>query len=497
MTHPVAIRFSEADLDDLAARPGRIALVVAPGAGRSPAARRIERLTRGALGRALASEAWDKLAAGESMELAWPSGLACEALQLVKLARRAPVATARKAGAAIGRALSGADLLVLAENHPRAAEIAFGLALRAYRFDYRSEERAPFGAVEMMVAKPEAVAAEAAPHAALAEGIFFTRDLVNEPANILTTDDFAARLAAMQELGLDVQILEEEELAALGMRALLAVGQGSDSPSKVVVMRWTGLQPTEDENGEAIEVPPLALVGKGVCFDSGGISLKPGAGMEEMTMDMGGAAVVAGVMRTLALRNAPVNVVGLVGLVENMPDGRAQRPGDIVKSMKGDTIEVINTDAEGRMVLADVLWHAQQAFRPAAVIDLATLTGAIIVALGHENAGVFSNDDALAGDLLKAAAAEGEGAWRMPLAPAYDALITSRLADIKNTGGRHGGAITAAAFLKKFIAEGTPWCHIDIAGVALPPKETVLAPKGPTGWGVMALHRLIRDRFEA
>ncbi len=338
----------------------------------------------------------------------------------------------------------------------------------------------------MLVADPEAVARKARDGAAVAEGVFFTRDLVNEPANVLTTSDFAARLLAMGELGLEVEVLDEDRLAELGMRALLAVGQGSESPSKVVVMRWNG-------GGDE---PPLALVGKGVVFDTGGISIKPAAGMEEMTMDMGGAGVVAGVMRTLALRRARANVVGLVGLVENMPDGRAQRPGDIVRSMKGDTIEVINTDAEGRLVLADVLWYAQDRFNPAAVIDLATLTGAVIIALGHDHAGVFSNDDALADALLGAARTEGEGAWRLPLAPAYDELIKSRLADMKNTGGRPAGSITAAQFLQRFIRKDTPWAHIDIAGVALPPGETTLAPKGATGWGVMTLDRLVRDRFE-
>jgi len=496
MSHPVAIRFELTDPAELATRAGGIALIVPPEGVKGVAARRLDRLTRGALARALASEAWGKLKAGESLELGWPAGLACETLQLVKLARRVSQAEARKAGATVAKALGPKGVLLIAEAHPRAAEIAFGLALRAYRFDYHSAEKPGFGPVTMMVAKPEEVAAEAAPHAALAEGVFFTRDLVNEPANILTTDDFAARLAAMQELGLEVEILEEPDLEALGMRALLGVGQGSPSPSKVVVMQWTGCPGEEDSCGVVHAPAPLALVGKGVCFDTGGISIKPAAGMEEMTMDMGGAAVVAGVMRTLALRNAPVNVVGLVGLVENMPDGLAQRPGDIVRSMKGDTIEVVNTDAEGRLVLADVLWYAQERFQPAAVIDLATLTGAIIVALGHENAGVFTNDEDLSADLLKAAKAEGEGAWPMPLSPEYDPLIKSRLADIKNTGGRWGGAITAAAFLRKFVKDETPWCHIDIAGVALPPGETALAPKGATGWGVMTLDRLVRERFE-
>ena len=281
-------------------------------------------------------------------------------------------------------------------------------------------------------------------------------------------------------------MLDEPELAALGMRTLLAVGQGSTSPSKVVVMQWKG-------GGDAA---PLALVGKGVVFDTGGISIKPAAGMEEMTMDMGGAGVVAGVMKTLALRKAPANVVGLVGLVENMPDGKAQRPGDVVRSMKGDTVEVINTDAEGRLVLADVLWYAQDRFKPRAIVDLATLTGAIIIALGHEKAGVFANDDALAGAFLAAAEAEGEGAWRMPLAPAYDKALKSRIADIANVGGRPAGSVTAAQFLQRFVKEGTPWMHLDIAGVAYVSKDGELAPKGATGWGVRALDRLVRDRFE-
>ncbi len=497
MTDPVALRFSATDFEAFATREGRVALIVAPESGLGGAGRRLDRLSRGALSRALAAEGWARLEAGESLDIGFPAGLACEALVLLKLPRKATPEAARKAGAAVAKGLGAKGALLVAENHPRAADIAFGLALRAYRFDYQSAARPGFGPVEMMVARPEALAAEAGPQAALAEGVFFARDLVNEPANILTTDDFAARLAAMHELGLEVEILEEPQLAALGMRALLAVGQGSSSPSKVVVMRWQGISPEEDGCGVTREVAPLVLVGKGVCFDSGGLSIKPAAGMEEMTMDMGGAAVVAGVMRTLALRQARANVVGLVGLVENMPDGAAQRPGDVVRSMKGDTIEVVNTDAEGRMVLADVLWYAQSRFAPAAVIDLATLTGAIMVALGHEHAGVFSNDDKLLQGVLQAAAQEGEGAWPMPLTPAYEPLIKSRLADMKNSGGRWGGAITAAAFLKRFVQEGTAWCHIDIAGVTLPPGETPLAPKGATGWGVRTLDRLIRNRFEA
>ncbi len=488
MSHPVAIHFRETDLEALSATTGRIALFAEPGARLSAGARRLDRMMRGAIGRALASEAAAKLKPGESIELAWPAALAAEAVQIIRLPRRASVADARKAGAAVGRSLGASGALVLAEGHARAAEISLGLALRAYDFAPHKTDAAPQpGAVSFMVTDPEAVASAARPMAALAEGVFFTRDLVNEPANILTTDDFAARLAAMQELGLDVEILEEPDLAKLGMGALLGVGQGSESPSKVVVMRWQG--GTKDE-------PPFALVGKGVVFDTGGISIKPAAGMEEMTMDMGGAGVVAGVMRTLALRKAQANVVGVVGLVENMPDGRAQRPGDVVRSMKGDTIEVINTDAEGRLVLADVLWYTQERFAPVAMINLATLTGAIIVALGHENAGVFSNNDALANNFLRAAEAEGEGAWRMPMGAAYDAMLKSRVADMRNSVGRPAGSITAAQFLARFVKPETPWAHLDIAGVALLSTDSTLAPKGATGWGVMALDRLIRDQFE-
>ena len=488
MNQPVALTFTATDLDRLANAPGLVALLAEGDAPSSPAARRLDRLTRGMLTRALSSSDWARVKTGDSLTLAYPAGLAAEALMLVKLPRKATALEARKAGAAIGRALGNGGAHVLAETHPQAAEISFGLAMRAYDFTpHKSGEKRTLGPVALACARPEAVAAAAAPLAALSEGVFFTRDLVNEPANVLTTEDFAARLAAMHELGLEVEILEEADLKKLGMRALLGVGQGSESPSKVVVMQWKG-----GKAGEA----PLALVGKGVVFDTGGISIKPAGGMEEMTMDMGGAAVVAGVMRSLALRKARANVVGLVGLVENMPDGKAQRPGDVVRSMKGDTIEVVNTDAEGRLVLADVLWYTQERFKPKGMIDLATLTGAIIVALGHENTGVFSNDDALCNAFLAAAKSEGEGAWRMPMGDGYDAKLKSRVADIVNSCGRDGGAITAAHFLRRFVKDDMPWIHLDIAGTALLKSDSTLAPKGATGWGVMALNRLIRDHFE-
>ncbi|MGC9417881.1 MAG: leucyl aminopeptidase [Rhodovulum sp.] len=489
MTTPVAITFAETDLEAISEASGRIAVFVGADGKLDQSARRVNRLMKGALARFVDSDAFGKLKPGETATLAWPAHLAAEAVDVVRLDKRPSVEDARRAGAALAKRQGAANAVLLAGANARAADIAFGFALRAYEFaDYKTSETTQPGEVSVMVSKPEAVAAEAGPMAARAEGVFFTRDLVNEPANVLSTDDFAARLAAMQELGLDVEILEEEDLAKLGMRTLLAVGQGSESPSKVVVMQWNG-----GKKGDA----PLALVGKGVVFDTGGISIKPAAGMEEMTMDMGGAGVVAGVMRTLALRKAKANVVGLVGLVENMPDGKAQRPGDIVRTMKGDTVEVINTDAEGRLVLADVLWYAQERFKPAAMVDLATLTGAIIIGLGHHNAGVFANDDVFCADFLKAAAAEGEGAWRMPLGAAYDRQIKSQIADIKNTGGRQAGAVTAAQFLQRFVKEDCPWIHLDIAGVARTPEETVLAPKGPTGWGVLALDRLVADRFES
>ena len=488
MPQPLPIQFQATDLEALAVQTGRIAVLADADQPASPGFKRLDRLTKGALTRAAGSQAFAKLKPGEAMDLAYLPGLAADAVQLIRLPKKADQTQARKAGSAVGKSHGAGGSLILAEGHARAADIAFGLAMRAYDFDtHKSGEKTVPGPVTLMAANPESVAKAAAPMAAVAEGVFFTRDLVNEPANVLTTHDFAARLAAMHELGLDVEILEEEELTKLGMGALLGVGQGSESPSKVVVMQWHG-----GKKGEA----PFALIGKGVVFDTGGISIKPAAGMEEMTMDMGGAGVVAGVMRTLALRKSKANVVGIVGLVENMPDGRAQRPGDVVKSMKGDTIEVINTDAEGRLVLADVMWYAQERFKPTGMIDLATLTGAIIIALGHENTGVFSNNDDLCNAFLAAAKSEGEGAWRMPMGDAYDAKLKSRIADMMNVGGRDGGAITAAQFLQRFVKPETPWCHLDIAGTALLKADTTLAPKGATGWGVMALDRLIRDRFE-
>ena len=488
MTTPAAVQFMDVDLDLIAGMTGRVAVFLDESGKLDQTARRVNRLTKGALERFVESASFGEMSVGDAKELAYPSGMAAEWLSVVKLDRKPTPSDARKAGASLGKVKGEHALHVLAGNLKQVTQLVLGAVLRAYAFDdHKTKKGKPSDGVTVYVNDSTAVTGEAEAITAVAEGVFMTRDLTSEPANVLTTTEFAARLDAMSALGLKVTVLEEPELEKLGMRTLLSVGQGSDSPSKVVVMEWNG-----GAKGDA----PLALVGKGVVFDTGGISLKPAGGMEDMTMDMGGAGVVAGVMRTLALRKAKANVVALVGLVENMPSGNATRPGDVVTSMKGDTVEVINTDAEGRLVLADVLWYAQEKYKPRGVIDLATLTGAVIIGLGHEMAGVFSNNDDLTGQFLAAAKAEGEGAWRLPLDPAYDKQLKSQIADMKNVGGRPAGSITAAQFLQRFVREDMPWIHLDIAGVASVKSDTDLAPKGSTGWGVRALDRLIRDTLE-
>ena len=486
---PISPSFVATDIDTLAELEGRVAVLVTPDGKLDSGARRVNRLTKGAIARLTDSKAFDKLGAGKVISLAFPTGMTAEAVDVVKLARNASAIENRKAGAELAKLRGTRDLTVLAGNLKRAADLTFGIVARSYAFDaHKTAEDEGTGTLTVMATTPDELAEVYAPMGAIAEGMFMTRDLVNEPANVLTTTEFAKRLAEMSDLGLEVEVLEEDELEKLGMRTLLSVGQGSESPSKVVVMQW---------NGGEKDSAPLALVGKGVVFDTGGISLKPASGMEDMTMDMGGAGVVSGTMRALAMRKAKANVVGLVGLVENMPSGSATRPGDVITSMKGDTVEIINTDAEGRLVLCDVMWYAQDRFAPAGMIDLATLTGAIIIGLGHENAGVFSNDDDLCKAFLKAAETEGEGAWRMPLGAAYDDMLKSRIADMKNVGGRPAGSVTAAQFLQRFVKEDCPWIHLDIAGVASVKSDTALAPKGATGWGVMALNRLVSDMFES
>ena len=490
MSQLTPIDFQDTDLDLIAESEGRVAIFVTPDGKMDLSARRANRLTKGAVARVMESEGFAKAKTGQTYSLAWPVGMKAEALDIMVLPRNASGLDARKAGAKLAKVKGNKALRVMAGNLKQVGELTMGLALRDYRFDAHKtaeETEDACGGIVICHNASEEAARSAEALLAIAEGAHFTRDLVNEPANVLTTTEFANRLVEMEALGLKVEVLEEDKLEELGMRTLLSVGQGSDSPSKVVVMEWNG-----GEDGAA----PLAFIGKGVVFDTGGISLKPAGGMEDMTMDMGGAGVVAGAMRAVALRKAKANVVGLVGLVENMPSGNATRPGDVVRSMKGDTVEIINTDAEGRLVLADVLWYAQERFAPAGMVDLATLTGAIIIGLGHENAGVFSNDDALCNAFLKAAEAEGEGAWRMPLGKAYDNQLKSRIADMKNVGGRPAGSITAAQFLQRFVKEDVPWIHLDIAGVASIKSESDFAPKGATGWGVAALNRLVSDKFE-
>ena len=372
-----------------------------------------------------------------------------------------------------------------------AARAGFGARLRSYRFDkYRTREKADRKPTlkTLTVGAPGAAAARKAfaPLDKLADGVFLTRDLVSEPPNIVYPETLAARGEGLRELGVEVEVLGEAEMQELGMGSLLGVGQGSARESKLLVMQWKG--------GRAKD-RPVAFIGKGVTFDTGGISIKPAAGMEDMKWDMGGSGVVIGLMRALAGRKAKCNVVGIAGLVENMPSGTAQRPGDIVTSMSGQTVEVLNTDAEGRLVLADALWYAQDRFKPKFMIDLATLTGAIIIALGTRNCGLFSNDDELAGRIAEAGKAVGEHAWRMPLDEAYDKQLTSDAADMKNIGGRDAGSITAAQFLQRFVND-VPWAHLDIAGVTWSKKDKPTVPKGGTGFGVQMLDRLVAEHYE-
>ncbi|HOB14661.1 MAG TPA: leucyl aminopeptidase [Novosphingobium sp.] len=372
------------------------------------------------------------------------------------------------------------------------AAVLLGARLRGWRYDtYRtklSEDQKPSLTTIKVAGAPEGAEAAWEVEAALAEGIEFTRELVTEPANIIYPESFVERAQArMAGTGIAVRFLDEAEMARLGMGALLGVAQGSVRKPRLLVMEWKG--------GKAGE-PPVAFVGKGVTFDTGGISIKPAGGMEDMKWDMGGAGAVTGAMLALARRKAKANVIGVCGLVENMPDGNAQRPGDVVTTMSGQTVEVINTDAEGRLVLCDAITWTQKEFAPAAVIDLATLTGAMIISLGHEHGGIFSNDDDLATKLVAAGTASGDKLWRFPLGPAYDKLIDSPIADMKNVGPREGGSITAAQFIQRYVDKGTPWAHLDIAGMVWSSKPGQTWDKGATGFGVRVLDRFVRDYLE-
>ena len=383
--------------------------------------------------------------------------------------------------------LGSADL-----SGEEAAAVLLGLRLRAWRHDtYRTKlaaDKRPSLTAVHVTGAPEGTAAAWEREAALAKGVEFTRTLVTEPANIIYPESFVAACEdAFAGTGAEITVLGEDEMEALGMGALLGVGRGSERESRLIAIRW---------NGGAAGEKPTVFVGKGVTFDTGGISLKPPPGMEDMKWDMGGAGAVAGAMLALVHRKAKANVIGVMGLVENMPDGKAQRPGDVVTTMSGQTVEVINTDAEGRLVLCDALHWAQEQYDAARIVDLATLTGAMIIALGNEHGGMFANDDTLAQQLAAAGKTTGDKLWRMPLGSAYDKLIDSPIADIKNVGPREAGSITAAQFLQRFIRNGTPWAHLDIAGMVWSGKPGHTWEKGATGYGVRLLDQFVRDVVE-
>jgi leucyl aminopeptidase len=488
---------------------GQGALVVGATAGNAltPSALAVDKASGGALKRALSHSKFSGKP-GQMLDVVAPAGMNASRVLLVGLGK---LDEFKKAGAetmaanVIGRLLtSGEKQVTFAIDAVKggklkpavlAAHLAMGAKLRSYTFNtYRTKNREDYEPTlkTVVIGTSDAAGArrEWTPREAVTEGVFMARNLVNEPPNILSPAEFARRARELSKFGVKVDVLGEAEMKKLGMGALLGVGQGSERESQLVVMRWNGSRKKNDA--------PVAFVGKGVCFDSGGLSLKPGAAMMGMKGDMGGAAAVTGVMRALALRKAKVNAVGVIGLVENMPDGKAQRPDDVVTSMSGQTIEVLNTDAEGRLVLADALTYTQRKFKPKFVIDLATLTGAILIALGLENAGLFSNNDQLSERIAEAGKDVGETVWRLPLAGAYDKMIKSKIADMKNiTGTTNAGSIAAAQFLQRFVENKTPWAHLDIAGVAWQDGEQKpLSPGWGTGWGVRILNRLVMLNYE-
>ena len=487
-------------------RAGAIAVAVSEGETLSSTAERLDKATGGAIRRAISASRFTG-AKDQMLTLLAPAGVGASRILLfgVGNAKQFDVLAAQNTGGKIYVALaSGGDTqATLAVDAVKgvslkpvevASNMAYGALLRSYRFDkYRTKEKAEdkpsLRTLTVMARDPAAARKVYGPLSKIADGVFMTRDLVSEPANVIYPASFAARVRSLSRLGVKVQVLDKAQMKKLGMGALLGVAQGSANAPRLVVMRWDGAPRARDKR-------PIAFVGKGVTFDSGGISIKPSASMEDMKWDMGGAGVVTGLMRALAGRKAKVNAVGVIGLVENMPSHTAQRPGDVVTTMAGQTIEVINTDAEGRLVLADAMWYCQKRFKPSAMIDLATLTGAIIIALGHHHAGLFSNDDKLAERLTKAGEAVGEKLWRMPLGEAYDRQIKSDIADMKNVGGRDAGSTTAAQLLQRFVQNGVAWAHLDIAGVTWSNQGNSTAPKGGTAFGVRLLDRLVADNYE-
>jgi leucyl aminopeptidase len=477
-----------------AARPsGTVAILVGDDmkVGKSAAGLGIEKLVRRA-----AATADFKGKAKTSLDLIAPAQSNLERLIVVGTGKVADIAANGwvELGGAIMGALGKAKkaTVYFDGSAAQAADLALGIKLRAYSFDnYKIDKEdapksRPPSDVTIAVADPAAAKKAWTTQGAIAEGVLMARDLVNEPPNVLGPVEFADRVKALKKVGVSVEVLGEPEMKKLGMRALLGVAQGSSRPPRLAIMRW---------NGGRAKDAPVAFVGKGVVFDTGGISIKPAGGMEDMKGDMAGAAAVTGLLYALAARKAKVNAVGVIGIVENMPDGNAQRPGDIVTAMTGRTIEIINTDAEGRLVLADAVAYTEDRFKPKFIIDLATLTGAIIVALGHLNAGMFASDDKLAAALTAAGTATGEPVWRMPLGKEYDKLIDSKFADVKNAGGRDGGSITAAHFIKRFV-KNTPWVHLDIAGTAMGSPQTDVNRSWSSGWGVRLLDRLVADNYE-
>jgi leucyl aminopeptidase len=463
----------------------------------SPTAADLDRRTSGAIGRAMKTSRFEGRSR-QFLDLLSPSGMPNHRIVLVGLGAEKAIdelATQALGGAVVAH-LNGAGetaATVFLDDLAAADQFAFGARLRAYRFDkYRTRETAKdkptLRALTLTAAAPAAARRAFAQLDKVADGVVLTRDLVSEPANVIYPETLARAARGLSRLGVKVEVLDEKRMKSLGMEALLGVAQGSARPPRLVVMRWNGAP--KSRKGK-----PLAFVGKGVTFDTGGISLKPPAGMEDMKWDMGGAGIVIGLMKALAGRRAKVDAVGVIGLVENMPSGTAQRPGDIVTSMSGQTIEVLNTDAEGRLVLADALWYTQDRFNPRLIVDLATLTGAIVVALGTEYAGMMSNNDALADRLTKAGLATGDKVWRMPLHDSYDKQINTDAADVKNIGNREAGSITAAQFLQRFVNK-VPWAHLDIAGVTWSKKDAPTVPKGGTGYGVRLLDRFVADYYE-
>lgn len=481
---------------------GTLVVLSGDGAALGPAAAGLDAATGGTLGRAISAAAFKgKLFA--TLDLLAPAGSLLDRVIVIGLGKPEDLKEfdwTRLGGVIAGRlgeAKASAAVLLLerpdgiAVDADQAADVGLGAMLRSYTFDRyktkKKDDEAP-KSLKLTIAMDGHAAAKKAWSAreGVGEGVVIARDLVSEPPNVLSPEEFAKRCKALEKLGVEIDILTEKDMKKLGMGALLGVSQGSARPPRLVVMKWMGGKEKDK---------PISFIGKGVVFDTGGISIKPAQGMEDMKGDMAGAACVTGLMHALASRKAKANVIGAIGVVENMPDGAAQRPGDIVTSMSGQTIEIINTDAEGRLVLADVLWYIQDRYKPEFMLDLATLTGAVLVALGKTHAGLFSTSDDLADKLSKAGQATGETVWRLPLGPEYDKMIDSQWADVKNSGGRYAGSITGAQFIKRF-ANDVPWVHLDIAGTGMDAPQTEISKSWASGWGVRLLDRFVKDNYE-